>query len=94
MRKRDLEWKPDDAGMMASPERWPYWPYLPLKRYNKTTHQHDIGTLCADARDGAPMTFFENVMLPMVLTGEVKLQKQQGTKKTPAALVAEGWIVD
>ena len=75
----------DDLGMMSDPEKWPRWPYLPLKKRGSL----DLGVLCASRNPEGKMLFSPNANL----YSDPKTWAESSWK-TPEELVEEGWVVD
>lgn len=74
--------------MMETPERWPVWPRLPLKRWRDG--QLETAFLVATGQGGAPVAFFEGLVF-QTLTPEMRAQV---VSKTPTQVYDEGWRVD
>lgn len=78
----------DHKTMMETPEFWPCWPYLPLKRWKN--NELETAVLFASAHGGAPVAFMQGANLYLVTAD----QARSAPTRTPADLVAEGWEVD
>lgn len=84
-----------DLKMMQTPDEWPYWPLLPVKKYNQAQHTYDCALLFADGKPTvihAPLYRFDEV------PGHTYAEKFADLKKEEfpnfEALVAAGWRVD
>jgi hypothetical protein len=77
-----------DLAMMQTPEDWPIWPILPLKRRNKTGNWPELGYLLEDM--GKDRVYFIKGMMPIGgppdMWGAVKADFHQ--------LIDDGWVVD
>jgi len=84
------EKKPDHASMIRSPENWPRWPVLPVKRPAEFGWQ--IGTIVANEkvynRQG-PIKIFLASMFEDVTTDTPHREYANAE-----AAVKDGWIVD
>ncbi len=73
--------------MMLNPERWPAWPYLPLKRRTKAGIRTAV--LVAAPRDGRTVAF---VVGNIFMVDQVTLDGVE--KRTVESVLADGWVVD
>jgi hypothetical protein len=76
---------------MLDPNRWPRWPYLPVKKYpvGMSHGMPDTGVVL----EGKPTVYIANLYaLPRTPEGWEALQKHEYL--TFQALVNDGWIVD
>lgn len=77
----------DDVLMMTTPDQWPQWPFLPLKRRGETK----AGLLYGDPRDdGRIIVYIVNMFSPML---DLKAADQIEYVDAQAA-VDDGWRVD
>ncbi len=96
VRKKVLD---EDRKMMENPERWPVWPWLPLKRANRNPFvgpdREAIGCLFADGKGGEAASFYPGQTF---FDEKFHRAREAGTvevvKLTPVQLVADGWMVD
>ncbi len=72
--------------MMLDPERWPAWPFLPLKRYVEGAGL-DVAVLAAAPRDGRTVAFAVGNMFDRTTVERVE-------KRTVESVLADGWVVD
>ena len=83
----------DDKSFMESPEKWPHWPLLPVKRPGKGKDcWPQLGLIIIDSVDEskpAPVVYLTS------LYGDLKM-KDAEKKEYPSieALIADGWTVD
>lgn len=83
---------PDDLKMMKSPDRWPSWPYLPLKRRSKAPGRPpETGVLMEDGLREEPVLKFAPGANLFHLD---ELDVNSIVDADPERLVAEGWEVD
>jgi len=75
-----------ELDMMTSPQKWPQWPQLPVKRHRDG--QSDFGVMVEDVGGVVPDVYRKNLF-------------QKFTQDTPKtsyesmdALLADGWRVD
>jgi hypothetical protein len=76
----------DDLKMMTTPDAWPRWPLLPLKR-RRGMGMPDTACLYAD---GTPTLLICNLFD----TAEKKLAAPKKTYPDFKAIVEDGWVVD
>lgn len=90
-----LRTEPDHKAMMLNPDRWPQWPFLPVKNYRRDIPGYPW--------DGMPncglMVFFDNVPPTVFMTSlyDMKPGWTDGPQLKYASideLLAQGWIVD
>lgn len=85
-----------DLAMMQSPNDWPNWPVLPIKKWDKEKHQMD----CACIIDEGPLRQSVGIKVYLVsmyqLCEKSKPLMEHKSKEYPSldALVADGWKVD
>ena len=84
---RQVEDRPKHAAMMAAPDRWPVWPFLPMKRYSQRGGNMQTGYLIASAEDR--FTIF---------LGLIAMARPETDSRMPYdsydAMLADGWMVD
>lgn len=88
---------PDHLGMIKSPDNWPCWPVLPLKRYTKVRPGAfpDLGIILSV--EGVPANTVYEVdmfMCPDIkqLMTDPNIVKHEYS--SPEEIVADGWVVD
>lgn len=90
----------DDKAFMSDPNKWPCWPFLPVKRY---TAQAGPGPVCGLilAVEGQMTTvYFASMFRTEGRVGELTTDfiKNEAIKRTVYEdidkLLADGWIVD
>lgn len=85
----------DDKAMMSSPDRWPRWPWLPMKRHVNGHSDLDLGLLHADAFPDQPCKIYKGNLFEGKLH-YFPLADQAFWSEYPNfdAVLADGWIVD
>jgi hypothetical protein len=76
-----------DLKMMRTPEDWPVWPRLPLKRRQGGGQPPELGFLVAIA-EWRTRVFFDDMFAP--ITDDTRCKDYPDLE----AIVADGWIVD
>lgn len=80
--------KDDDALMLTTPNEWPRWPYLPLKKSIS-----EVGFCYGDPpEDGRIVVYLGNMMDPML--GSAGGTRKSKTYASANACVDDGWKVD
>ena len=77
----------DHVGMIKSPNNWPRWPALPVKRMLTTEMQ--VGYLFGDPRPGKPIMIYKGNIWAISVKDPVLMEYQ-----TAEEMVADGWKVD
>lgn len=89
----------DDHLMMTSPEYWPNWPILPLKRKRLDWGLPDTGILYDRTADddweegddpSLRFRFLDDCLMALVTMGQLMAAPVADINK----LLAEGWVVD
>ena len=74
--------------MMLDHEKWPCWPFLPVKRRNHKV-EPNIGVMCASKEDRWTVYHINMFDMPRDLATASKSEYA-----TVDALLADGWVVD
>lgn len=82
----------DDAQMIRDPDRWPAWPFLPLKRRDNSLESKNLAVLCADGKD--TYTLYHVYLFDLPKSPEGWKNSPQTTYASIEALLQDGWIVD
>ena len=81
-----------DLAMMSDPSKWPYWPWLPMKRY--VAEGQEMAVLHADAFADQPNPLYKvNLFAIKTYFPTEEMEKTQVYKNFDAMLV-DGWKVD
>lgn len=80
----------DHLKMIKTPDEWPAWPYLPIKRRDPNGGWPDCRLLWI----GAPNRVVEANLFALPKTKEEFLALPYTQYDSPEAIVADGWIVD
>ena len=83
---RTAEDERTDLRYIRTPELWPNWPFLPLKRGSNQTRE--IAYLLAEPRDKGYHLYDGNMLAAKQSDPILK------TYDSPEALVVDGWVVD
>lgn len=83
----------DDRAFILNYDRWPVWPYLPLKRRNNSLEDKNLGVLCADGFKNG-FTIYHVYLFDLPRTAELFMASPQSHYKTVDDLLSDGWIVD
>jgi hypothetical protein len=75
----------DHLEMLKRPHLWPAWPYLPLKRWHKSTM--NCAVVAED--EGDKVRFYEGADL-----WNPESFKEPGVLRAPKEIIADGWVVD
>lgn len=82
----------DDMRMVMNPDRWPAWPYLPVKKRDHNFEDKNLGVLIATE----PRTWV--VYHTNVFDRPTTMAEWEALPKTeyPSAydMLADGWVVD
>ena len=85
--KRDA----DDLGMLMNPipELWPNWPFLPLKRYDKSKPG-----LWPEA--GFVIAEYPNIVIQVNMFADLEtiIKSERKEYENVEAVIADGWMVD
>lgn len=84
----------DDLEMMRSPDRWPCWPVLPLKRYDGKDRCGFPSTGLIAELDGVPrFTVFDGNLFqrPLCFDDPKTVRYDYDSFE---AMLADGWVVD
>lgn len=96
----------DDAQMIFDPDRWPAWPYLPIKRGNNKLAEGNLGIIWVgggqykfnDATGKPEMVMPVRVYGAYLFDLPKDAEAFKATKSheypTVGALLADGWMVD
>jgi hypothetical protein len=71
--------------MLQSPQEWPKWPWLPIKRYQKENTWPECGLVYADGAFKVYRYHYGSTVVEVANFTEYP---------SPQAIVADGWIVD
>jgi hypothetical protein len=78
---------------LADPNKWPNWPYLPMKKYPKGGVGNSVLGIVVEGVDLKSVVYETNLFsLPKTPEGWVALPKHEYI--TLQALMNDGWIVD
>lgn len=81
--------------MMQTPDDWPCWPVLPLKKWDEKSHTYDCAILFAD---GKPVVIKADLFLLNEEPGNTWGEKLKNKERIPFdsfdAIVVAGWRVD
>lgn len=78
----------NDSEMMGNPDKWPLWPFLPVKRRSNTVEAKDLGFLIDD---GVSLI----VYISYLPSGPIDLdQVMQLVYPNKEAMLKDGWKVD
>jgi len=82
----------DDRSFIQNPNRWPQWPFLPIKRRDKTLANKNLGILC-DTEDSKIIVYHVNLFdLPKVSLSDPSIPKTN--YDSIDALLIDDWEVD
>ncbi len=76
--------------LMVDTESWPQWPYLPVKRYDSSMENNNLGIL-VDLLDGKHWTVYHVNLYDIPQDLRTARRTEYATVD---ALLADGWVVD
>lgn len=77
----------DDAAMIADPEEWPVWPFLPMKNPELRDKQKPhAGFFFNSSTEDSKVVFYEGFIFDKASAVKTDL--------TPEQVLAAGWIID
>lgn len=86
----DVKEKPDYS-FVLNPQKWPNWPFLPMKRYVQNKHLPEFGVIMT--RMGLSTIFDANLFdLPKTEEGWKALKHKKYS--SVEEMLQDGWIVD
>jgi hypothetical protein len=80
--------KADDIAMLKSSDKWPGWPFLPIKRYVNNDMQ------AAVIWAGEPLNVIETNLFDLPKTFDELKKIAHKKYESPEAIVEDGWMVD
>ncbi len=80
----------DDLQMMQNPDKWPQWPYLPVKRWVKDRQTPDLAIMSVTGESASkPIVYFKNMFDSKALIRTKHLEYASFEE-----LLNDGWVVD
>lgn len=83
----------EDLSMMLSPDRWPLWPHLPLKKPNPDGG-FPLTAIFVQLGNGHYAFFQDDIWRSRLGRSELVGEPQKGGRELAERLVNDGWVVD
>jgi hypothetical protein len=86
----------EDRQMMLTPESWPLWPLLPVKRYEfgKVGGGPECATLYDNGVNKPYQLYHEPVDALLLMSAQQMAQQPTKMYNSVDALLEDGWVVD
>lgn len=89
---------PDDKGFILDPNRWPCWPWLPLKRGDHSLENKNLGLLFHGSLETKEFTkgftIYHTNLFGLPRSKEEWAKVPTTHYDTVDLLLADGWVVD